>query len=398
MDELTKTTLEKLDSPEKRRVLILGGGFGGIKAALELAGTFKFEVTLISDQLNFRYYPMLYRSATGGSKVASSIPLNEIFADKKLEVAQDTAVELDRGKKAVKGQSGKFYPYDILIVALGSVTNFFGIKGLEQYAYGIKSLEEAQRLRDHLHKQLQDDQRPDINYVVIGGGATGVELAGVLPGYVKHIMKRHKTPAREVSVALVEAEPRLLPRMSEKYSAAVAKRLESLGVKLYLKERVLAETADSLKISGRSMQSETVVWTAGVTTNPFLAGNGFKLNEHGKTVVDEYLQAEPDIYVIGDNAATEYSGMAQTALRDGLFVAKPQKAYQPKRPIYVIAVGNFWAAVSWGQRDFFGPIGWLLRRAADLAGYHDLEPWWKASRHWMAENDTEEDCPICSKK
>jgi len=406
MSELTKTTLEKLDNPEKSKVLILGAGFGGIKAALELAGTFKFEVTVVSDLPNFRYYPMLYKTATGGSKIASSIPLNEIFTGKDLVVAQDSAKSLDRAKKIVRGQSGKDYHYDILIVALGSVTNFFGVNGLREYAYGIKTIEEAQRFRDHLHQQLLDDQRPDLNYVVIGGGATGVELAGALPGYIKYIMKRHGLSDRAVKVDVVEAAPRLMPRMSENYSRSIAKRLRRLGIKLYLGQKVLAETADALKLSGRSIASETVVWTAGVTTNPFLAENKFELSEHGKAVVDEMLQAEPDIFIIGDNADTEFSGMAQTALRDGLYIAenlkrqasgKPMKNYVPRRPIYVTPAGPFWAAVSWGKREFFGPFGWLLRQAADLMAYHDLEPWWKASRHWMAEN-SEEACPVCSKK
>lgn len=407
MDGLTKTTLDSLDKPKLRRILILGGGFGGIKAALELAGKFKFEVTLISDQVDFRYYPMLYRSATGGSKVASTIPLREIFGEKPVEVIHGTAKTLDRSKKVVKDESGRSYDYDVLIIALGSVTNYFGIKGLREHAYGIKSIEEAQRLRDHLHKQLLDDQQPDINYVVIGGGATGVELAGALPGYIKYIMKRHGIMPRPVTVDIVEAEKRLMPRMSEKYSHAIAKRLRKLGIKLYLGQKVLAETADSIKMSGRTLASETVVWTAGVTTNPFIAGNGFNLSEHGKAVVNEYLLVEPDIFIIGDNADTKYSGMAQTALRDGLYVAeylkkqasgKELKPYEPQRPVYVTPVGSHWAAVSWGKREFFGPIGWLIRRAADFMGYRNLEPWWEASRHWMAENETEESCRVCSKK
>lgn len=406
MDQLTKTTLDSLDNPAKRRVLILGGGFAGIKAALELAGTFKFEVTLLSDQTHFRYYPMLYRTATGGSQKASSIPLNEIFTGKDLAIVQDIAKTLERSKKLVKGESGKTYQYDILIVALGSVTNFFGVRGLREHSFGIKTIEEAQHFRNHLHQQLLDDQRPDLNYVVIGGGATGVELAGVLPGYIKHIMKRHGLEKRPVSVDLVEAEKRLMPRMGEKYSAKIAKRLRSLGIKLFLNQRVLAESAEKLKISGRTLASETVVWTAGVAVNPFLADNNFALSKHGKVAVDDYLQTETDIFVIGDNADTRYSGMAQTALREGQYVArylkalaagKQLKTYQPKRPVYVTPVGRYWAGVSWRKREYFGPIGWLLRRAADLIAYHEYEPWWLASKRWMAENENEESCPVCSK-
>lgn len=407
MEPLTKTTIAELDNPKARKVLILGGGFGGIKAALELAESAKFEVCLLSDNPNFRYYPMLYRTATGGSRQASSIPLSEIFSAKKIKVVHDTAKNLDRSSKSVITTSGKKLSYDVLIVSLGSVTNFFGIKGLKEHAFGIKTNQEAQALRDHLHKQLQDELQPDINYVVIGGGATGVELAGALPGYIKHIMKNHGLPQRSVSVAVVEAEKRLLPRMRVKYSDALSKRLKKLGIKLYLNQKVLAETANSLKMSGKTLESETVVWTAGVTTNPFIASNKFSLSEHGKVVVNEFLQAEPDIYVIGDNADTKYSGMAQTAMHNGLFVAnhlkrqasgKALEIYQPRRPIYIIPAGPYWAAVSWGKRDFFGPVGWLLRKAADFRAYNDLEPWWQASKRWMAEGDNEETCPICAKK
>jgi NADH:ubiquinone reductase (H+-translocating) len=405
MSTLTESTVETLDNPSLQKVLIVGGGFAGTKAALELANASKYDVTLLSDQDSFRYYPMLYKTATGGSQKASNIALSEILAGKDINLATDTAVELQREKKQVKCASGKTYSYDILVVALGSVTNFFGITGLEENAYGIKTLGEAQKLRNHLHEQLLDEGKPDINYVVIGGGPTGVELAGSLPAYIKHIMKRHKLRDRKVNVVLVEALPRLMPRMSEKYSNAISKRLKRLGVKLLLNEKVLAETHDKLKMSGESLASHTVIWTAGVAINPFIKANKFNLDEHGKVEVDEFLQAEEDVFVLGDNAGTEFSGMAQTALHDGKFVAKnllrrasgeSAERYKPKKPIYITPAGRRWAAVSWGKRDFFGIFGWVLRSAADLMGYHDLEAWGKASKHWVADIETEHTCKICS--
>lgn len=392
---------------EQKKVLILGGGFGGIKAALELAGHPAFAVTLLSDQENFRYYPMLYRTATGGKQMASQIPLREIFAGKDLRLVKDTALSLDRQSKKVGTASGKTYGYDSLIVALGVVTNFFGIKGLSEYAYGIKTQVESRRFRDHLHKLLIDKQNPDINYVVIGGGPTGVELAGALPGYIRHIMRRHNLEVRPIHVDLVEAQARLVPRMPSRYSWAIAKRLRQLGVVLHLNEEVLAETADELKVTGHSIKSHSVVWTAGVTNHPFLKDNNFPLSKDGKAVVDTYLQTEPGIYVIGDNADTTYSGMAQTALYDGKFVAenlkkqaadKELKNYKPKKPIYITPVGPHWAAVLWGNTKLYGWIGWLLRNVADFAGYHDYEPWWKAGKRLKATFDTEETCPLCAPK
>lgn len=392
-------------SEKRKKVLVIGGGFGGIKAALELCKSPDYHVTLLSDRSNFRYYPTLYRAATGGRISASQIPLGEIFAGKPVELAEDTAETLDRNKSLVIGKSGREYAYDKLIISLGVVTNYFGIKGLEKYAYGIKSVEEAKRLRQHLHKLLLDEGKPDLNYVVIGGGPTGVELAGALPGYLSHIMRRHGIKKRSLHIDLVEAAPRLMPRMPKSYSKAVAKRLRKLGVKLYLGQTVEAETADALMVSGHPIKSHTVVWTAGVTNSPFFKANEFSLTEHGKASVNQYLQAEENIYVIGDNADTPYSGMAQTALYDARFVAnnllkaakgQQPKTYKPKEPDYVTPVGPHWAAAIVRKVSAYGWLGYALRRAADFIAYHDYEPWWQASQHWVAQAGEENDCQLCS--
>jgi len=388
-----------------QKVLILGGGFAGVKAALELSDSHKFEVTLLSDQANFRYYPSLFHAATGGKMAASSIPLVEIFDDKLVKIVKDSAKTLDRNKKLVKGTRGKTYNYDILIVALGVVTNYFGVKGLEKYSYSIKTQQDAQELREHIHKQLIDEQKPDVNYVVIGGGPTGVELAGALPAYINHVIKSHNLAPAKLHIDLVEAAHRLMPRMPRSYSVAIQKHLRKLGIKLYLGQSVQGETAEGLMVNGYPIESHTVIWTAGVTNHPFLEANGFVMNEHGKAVVDEQLKSEHDIYVIGDNADTPYSGMAQTALYDAVFVAKNLKrlsagqktnAYTPKKPVYVTPAGPRWAAVIWGKVHLYGWVGWALRSAADLAGYHDFGPWWQASRLWLDENEREKNCPVCS--
>jgi NADH dehydrogenase len=371
---------------QKTNVVVLGGGFAGIKAALELS----------SNQ----------RAATGGKMAAANIPLAEIFSGKPVEIIQDTIKLLDRDAKQLKGKEGS-YKYDILVIALGAITNYFGIKGLEEYSYGIKSQAEAKELRDHIHKILLDKGKPDVNYVVIGGGPTGVELAGALPSYINHLMKQHKLPTKKLHIDLVEAAPRLMPRMPRSYSQAVTKRLRSLGVSLHLREAVQGETPESLLVSDHSIESHTVVWTAGVTNHPFFAANKFDFNQHGKVFVDQHLMAEPNVYVIGDNADTPYSGMAQTALYDAKFVAnnlirqvegKKMLSYKPKKPVYVTPVGERWAAVMWGNFHVYGWLGWLLRSAADFTGYHDYEPWWLASKHWMAEYQDEDVCDVCSGK
>lgn len=390
----------------QRKILIVGGGFGGIKTALELAKHRNFDVTLISDQPDFRYYPTLFHAATGGKATASAIPLSEIFAGKNVRVVIDKAKHLERHNACIVGASGDKYHYEGLVIALGVVTNYFGIKGLDKYAYGIKSLEEATKLRDHLHEQLLETGRPDLNYVIIGAGPTGVELAGALPSYLKKIMSWHGLPDKPIHIDLVEATNRVMPRMSKAYSKALTKRLKKLGIRLMLNQAVKAESADKLTVGGHDVASHSVVWTAGVTNNPFFKTNNFKMSDHGKVIVDSYLQAEPHIFVIGDNADTKYSGMAQTALHDGKFVAenlfrlsRGQAAigYKAEEPIYVTPAGPRWAAVKWGKFEIFGWLGWILRKAGDFRGYKDYEPWWPAAKHWFDDNAFVPTCPVCAK-
>ncbi len=387
------------------RVLVVGGGFGGVKAALELCKHRQFDVTLLSDNSNFSYHPTLFHTVTGGSRVQSSIPLNQLFDDKAVVLVKGRAVTVDRKRKLVRTEEGNQYEYDELIMALGSVTNYFGIKGLEEYSFGSKSLEEVEKLKAHLHKQLDDKHKPDLHYVIIGGGPTGIELAGALPGYMRKVMRAHKVRNRRVHVDLVEAAPRLVPKMPEQMSHTIARRLQRLGVRLYLGQPVQGETADSLMVGGKPIQSHTVVWTAGMANHHFFKENGFHLTPKGKVEVDDHLQAEKHIYVIGDNAETEYSGMAQTALHQAKYVAdsliwhsrgERMYSYLPKKPIYVVPAGPHWAAVLWGKVRLYGWLGWLLRGAADVVGYHDLQPWWRVGGQLMSEFATEESCPTCA--
>lgn len=390
---------------KKYRVVIVGAGFGGVKAAIELADTNGFDVTLISPGDHFRVYPTLYHTATGGSKKVSTIPLSEIFANRQISLIRDTVVELDRKHHQLKTKSGKTYSYDGLILALGVNTNYFGIEGLEQYSFGVKSLEEAEELKAELHKNVVESQLKQMHYVVVGGGPSGVELAGVLPAYIKKIAKFHDVPDRKIHVDLVEAAPRLLPRLPKDISRSVARNLRKQGVRIYVNSAVQGQTADELTVHGKPIRSHVVIWTAGISNSPFYKENNFQLTYSGKVRVDQFLQAEPGIYVLGDNADTPYSGMAQTALYDGTFVAhnlirkinqQEPTPYRAKKPIYVMPAGPNWAAVLWGRVRLYGRLGWWLRRAADLLAYKDYTSWPMAFSRFIAEHDREESCPLCA--
>ncbi len=389
---------------KKTKVLIVGGGFGGIKAALMLDKSTLFNVTMLTNDPSFRYYPRLYHTATGGGSNESEITLDNLFAKTNIKIIIDEAVKLKRYQKIIETKNSHEIKYDKLILALGVTTNYFGIKGLSQHSYGIKSIEEATELKKHLHESLVKNQKTDKNYIVIGAGPTGIELSGELKYYLDDIVKKHKLINQKINIKLIEAAPRLLPSLPHETSEAVAKRLLNIGVKLLVNHKVEGESADELIVDGNPIKSHTVIWTAGVTNSSFFKLNDFKLTDHGKVIVDDYLMAEDNIYVIGDNAATEYSGMAQTALSNALSVArnlirednnKPLEKFKSKRPIYVITVGRRWAAVVWGEVKINGWLGWILREMADLVAFHDLEPWWKAAQQWSYEFNNDNKCDIC---
>ncbi|HWT55952.1 MAG TPA: FAD-dependent oxidoreductase [Candidatus Microsaccharimonas sp.] len=390
----------------REKVLIVGGGFAGVKTALELADDDRFVVTLLSDQPYLRYYPTLYHTATGGTGANSNIPLARLFQNKHVKVVPGRATTLDKRAKVLTTEDGKTYEYDTLVLALGVVTNYFGIQGLREFSYGIKSINEANRLKAHLHQQLIDDKKPDLNYVIIGAGPTGIELAGALPGYLKEIMLKHGVEPRKVHIDLIEAAPRLLPRLPRDTSRMVARQLKRLGIRLYLKQAVQGVTADELTVNGKPIRSHTVIWTAGVTNHPFFKDNAFALTLRGKVSVDAYLQAEDNIFVIGDNANTPYSGLAQTAVIDGAFLAKNLKrrksgrdmrSYIVKKPITVIPAGPKWAAVIWGSVRMYGRLGWILRELGDLRGFLDYETIPGAIEQWTTEFAEEDGCTVCHK-
>lgn len=389
------------------RVVVVGGGFGGVRAALRLANKVGFDVTLVSKQSYFEYHAALYRSATGRSPLEVAIPLSDFFESAgNVEVVKDEIVDIDPDAKTLTGASESVYRFDAVILGLGSVTEYFGIQGLEEYSYGVKTISEALELKRHLHENLVSKATAEKNYVVVGAGASGIELAAELSSYLSKIRRKHRLSSAAYKIELIEAGPQLLPTMPANYSKMVTRRLKKLRVKTYINNKVGAETADGIQLPGGSISSHTVVWTAGVANNPFFKKfpNIFKLGRGGKVEADDQLKVTDGIYIIGDSVDTKYSGMAQTALHDADFVTgnllraaagKQPQPYVPKKPIYAIPVGSNWSAVLWGKLEIYGFAGWVLRRLADLWLYLNFLPPGKALSAWRYGIIQEEICAKC---
>ena len=380
------------------QITIVGGGFGGVMAALTLSKKKNAHITLITDKPDFQYYPALYGTATGASHSQSWIPLGEIFAGHdNIDVVIDSVTRLNKAEKTIATASGATHKYNKLVLSLGSVTTYFGIPGLNDYAYGIKSHDEITRLKQHLLEEFSKPDGADKDFLIVGAGPTGVELASGLGTYLKHLKKRFRQHEPRITISIIEAAPRVLPRMSEKSSALVAARLKKLHVHVELNKKVEEETADSLIVNGKPIKSHTVIWTSGVANNPFFKANAdqFELSPNGKVVVDAHLRSGQDVYVIGDNAFTQWSGLAQTAVRDGIFVAKhitgaSKKKYVAKLPAVVVPIGENWAVFEYKKIRFGGRLGSLIRSAADFVGYNDILPFSQALGVWRAQKVKEE--------
>lgn len=379
--------------------VIVGGGFAGVKAALEISKRQLGKVTLISDQPHFLHHATLYATATGRSEDESVIMLEDIFAKHHdVDVVFDTMVGLDADKHVVVGEKGK-YVYDNLIIAIGMVTTYFGIKGMSEHSFGIKTLAEVAEFKEHIKDAVLDDKKLDKNYVVIGAGPTGVELAGALQLYLQELVESHMLKKSSVNITLVEAAPKILPRSSNTASKKVQKRLEKLGVKVLVNHKVEALSDNSIIIDGKKIPTKTAIWTSGVSNNPFFAKfqQYFTLLDRGPrpVVVDDQLQAYPDVYVLGDNAAIEYGGVATTALQTAAFIAdhlarkmtqRPFKKFAAVKAPEMLPIGDGWAYYEHRGVYAAGKLGHFLRRRFERKNYSVFLPETQAEAAWRAHD------------
>jgi NADH dehydrogenase len=378
------------------QVVVVGGGFGGVKTALLLANKPGIEVILVTPKTNFEYHGALYRSATGHSPLEVVLPLRDIFKRaKNVKIFYDKVVSLNIHKQVLFGESGQAYPYDNVVFAMGNVVNYFDIDGMDRHSHPMDTIGNTMQLRQEIMRLVRTaGSNHTIRFAVIGGGATGVELAAELPSFIRRVVKRYALGKRKVEIVLVEGAPRVLPMLQERASAKVAQRLRKLGIHLQLSTKVNACKSGSVCLSVGDLRADLIIWTAGSKIAPFFSQypDIFQL-EKGRVHVDEHLRVfgHKHLYVIGDNAATPYSGMAQTALHDAKYVAatlirenqgKPARKYQARHPLYVVPVGPRWAIVQTKKKILGGYRGWRIRRHADLWIFRNFEPYGKAIVTW----------------
>ena len=321
-------------SSNRPRVVILGAGFGGLTAAKALSKD--ADVTVV-DRHNFQtFLPLLYQVATAGLAADHvAHPVRGALRKSGVKFRMGSPISVDHKNKSVKLDSSEVLEFDHLIVALGSATADFGVAGVNEHALGMKSVHEAIGIRAEVMRRFEDlcrfEDQTRLSLSVVGGGPTGVEMAGALAELKRGPLKNDEANAAEhIDIYLIEAGPRILPMFSEKLSARAKKDLEKLGVKVMLNTAVQEVKPRQILVKGAAtIPSEVTIWAAGVKGEP--TGGLLNLPLEGTRIsVAQNLQVNhyPHIWAIGDISSAKGADggflpmVAPVAMQQGRWVAK----------------------------------------------------------------------------
>jgi NADH dehydrogenase len=325
---------------EKARILVLGGGFGGLFTALGLARA--GDVTLVANDDHFLHTPLLYEYLSGEVEAWHIAPrYAELIGDDKVHFVQGAAtdIDFDRREVAVAGRVRKL-SYDYLVLAVGGVTNFWGVEGAEQHALPFRKIRHADALRARMIEALDrippdaapQDARRAATFVVVGGGASGVELSTKMADLLRDAFKRRGLRG-EPRVVVVEMAGRVVPGMDEGIRAVVEGVLEEKRVEPFLETRVarVLRRGVELEHAGEreTIAASGVVWTAGVRVNPLVERLDVEKTKNGLLVVERTLQVRgrPEVFALGDIAYYPHvppslAGTAQIAFQQAKLVAR----------------------------------------------------------------------------
>jgi NADH:ubiquinone reductase (H+-translocating) len=387
------------------KIIIIGGGFGGLTAAKALAGT-DADITLIDRTNHHLFQPLLYQVATAALAPGDiAVPIRSVFSrQKNVNVLMGDVTAIDRQGKKVMMSDGRELTYHILVMAPGARHSYFGNDDWEQHAPGLKTLADALELREHLLRAYETAEnlgvdpglmdvgvsdtppQPDsaelaawLTFVVVGGGPTGVELAGAIAEISKKTMMgdfRHITPDM-TRIILVEGQSRILTSYSPALSEKAKMSLERLGVEVLTEDMVNKVDDNGVSTTNGYIPSKTVIWAAGNQASPLLKSLDTELDRAGRVRVAENLSlpGDPDIFVIGDAAVVSSGdgilpGIAPVAMQQARFVATVINArikgtVPPARFRYndkgsMATIGRGKAIAEFGRLKLSGAPAWLM--------------------------------------
>jgi NADH dehydrogenase len=373
---------------DKPRIVIVGAGFGGLNAARALAKA-PVQITVI-DRKNFHtFQPLLYQVATAGlSPGEIAEPIRSILRPhRNVEVLMSEVTGFDLERRVVETPDLRI-PYDYLIVAAGATHSYFGHEDWEVFAPGLKTIEDALEIRRRVllafelaeRQAVAGETEAPLNFVVVGGGATGVELAGTLAEISRYALAhdfRSIDPAR-THILLIEGGPRVLPAYAEDLSRSAEEQLRGLGVEVRTSAMVTQVEAGAVHLGETCLPATVILWAAGVAASPLGKKLGAPVDRAGRVAVnpDLSLPAHPEVFVIGDLAAAKdengnlLPGVAPVAIQQGKFVAKlihkeMEHGSTHRAPFHywdkgsLATIGRAAAVAQFGKIHISGFIAWL---------------------------------------
>jgi NADH dehydrogenase len=402
-------------STKQKRVVIIGGGFGGIAAAHALRHS-DAEVVLIDRRNHHIFQPLLYQVATAVLSPAEiAAPIRQLEVKQRnlsvlLAEVRSVDVAARRIEASVTGADVRKIAFDFLVVATGMRPSYFGHDEFARYAPGLKSLNDAETIRAKILSAFEfaettegeGERERQMTFVLVGAGPSGVELAASLAHMVKVTLRgnfRRIDPAK-ASIILLDAGKRVLPTFAESLSRRVSKRLKKLGIKVMTDVKVETVDEQGVIAGGSRIPSATVLWTAGVAASPIPKMLGTKTDRAGRALVDPFLKVvdAPGVFVVGDAASVMQNGhpvpgVAQAAIQEGRYVgrliAKELKGRKVKRPFHYFDKGNMavvgknYAVLERGWLRTSGFLTWLVWAFVHILSLPQLQNRLRVQHQWL---------------
>ena len=408
---------------ERKHIVVLGAGFGGITAILKLYRRLRhhgllahYELIIVNKNPQHLYTPALYEIASIPKGEADAVCLKssicihieDIIAPYPgIRFVGGRVKGLDPHARTITLESGEKLAFEYAVIALGSETNFFDIPGLEEYACPIKTFEDAVRLRNRV-EALVASTSGALRIVVGGAGATGVELSAEFINFLCYMKEHVQTGKCQEEITLVEAGPEILSGFSHPIIKRARRRLETPGVKILTNSTIQSVTPGTIILTGgRTLPYHLLIWSGGVKPARVLSNFGLQSNAKGAIIVNEFLearlpdgQAAPGIYAIGDCAGfinpktgQLLPGNVPVAEAEGRLAAKNiaasilgqgQKSFRPMTHYpFILAVGGKYAITDLVIVKFSGFLGWVLKQLVELRYLLFILPWRKAWPMWL---------------
>lgn len=379
-------------SNEPLEILVIGGGFGGLNAVSELTGL-GARIWLVDKRNHHVFQPLLYQVATAALSPADiGYPIRRVFRRRKdVHVVMDELVSVDLNRKVAVFPQGEA-DFDYIVIACGSTHGYFGREDWARFAPGLKTIEDALEIRSRVllafeEAEMEADEanrRADLTFVIVGGGPTGVEMAGALRQIATQALPNdfRNIDTKTTRVILIQSADRLLPTMPEELSARALADLRQMGVEVRLKSRVTDIGDGFVLIGDERVEAGCVFWAAGVKANPVAATLGVPLDRSGRVLVgpDLSLPGYPFAFAIGDIAAVtdpvdgkQVPGVAQGAIQMGRFVGRlirdevagkfenaPRPAFRYHDKGQMATIGRSRAVAQIGRWNFTGFFAWVL--------------------------------------